>query len=610
MNNPTVNQSQFVAPFDILPNVIQTNPTVNQSQFAAPFDILPNVIQTNPTIAQSQFVAPFDLPNLKPASNPTIAQSQFAAPFDLPNSKVPSNPTANQSSFKSATANSPDLTVDQRKQLNDAQPNTNVTPNAINSSLLGRAGNVIGATLGIPQLSQASQQLVGQYANSTLSGTFTTLPFSRLSTKWIPGIKYADFRSRTTFATKQIGDDLEKSRVSEFLNTPNQTLAYLSSIRLDGTTAALGGSLKAIAYAAAAASPAGAYSVFNLDGFGKTGYGYGDHDNPFANRSDFTIQSQVASKWSKKLNIFKGKKKIGRFLNKGATFLLNSPAFRGDRVNVIDFGQRTLKEAYRWRPDAELKNKILGAISDTGDITQDFIKFFFTGPQLSNGSTSVDDIIVFRAHITALSDSFNANWNPVSMIGRADPNYHYTGYSRDLNLSFDIYATDRDELKPIYRKLNALAAFTSPIYNEESIAMEAPWMRLTIGDLFRQQPVVMSSLSYEYAFDAPWEINIEDDKEMMQVPLKISVQCQFNMITDYLPNKNGRFFSLAKRYSEQDAKPIAGSDNWLSDFDSITLPEKPRIDNVIYKSTNKTEPTDATFNLADELEKILAMKTN
>jgi hypothetical protein len=189
MNNPTVNQSQFAQPFDILPNVIQTNPTINQSQFAAPFDILPNVIQTNPTIAQSQFAAPFDLPNLKPASNPTINQSQFIAPFDLVNTKVPANPTANQTSFGSATSNSPDLTVDQRKQILAAQLNTNVTPNSVNASLLGRAGNVVGTTLGIPQIAQASQQLISQFANSTLSGTYTTLPFSRLSTNWVPGVK-------------------------------------------------------------------------------------------------------------------------------------------------------------------------------------------------------------------------------------------------------------------------------------------------------------------------------------------------------------------------------------------------------------------------------------
>ena len=99
-------------------------------------------------------------------------------------------------------------------------------------------------------------------------------------------------------------------------------------------------------------------------------------------------------------------------------------------------------------------------------VTQDFIKFYFTGPKLFNGNsnakTDTDDIIIFRAAITNLDDSFTANWSPINMIGRADPNYHYTGFGRDLSISFDIYATDRDEVKPIYRKLNALAGYTAP----------------------------------------------------------------------------------------------------------------------------------------------------
>ena len=153
------------------------------------------------------------------------------------------------------------------------------------------------------------------------------------------------------------------------------------------------------------------------------------------------------------------------------------------------------------------------------------------------------------------------------MIGRADPNYHYTGYSRDVSLNFDIYATDRDEVKPIYRKLNALAGYTAPTYNTNSIAMEGPWMRLTVGDLYKQQPVVLTSLSYTFAMDAPWEINIENDDEMMQVPLKIGVQCSFNMISDYLPKKGGRFYTLAKNF-DTNSTPFEGNNNWLSDTDS------------------------------------------
>ena len=172
--------------------------------------------------------------------------------------------------------------------------------------------------------------------------------------------------------------------------------------------------------------------------------------------------------------------------------------------------------------------------------------------------------MVFRAIINNLDDSFNANWTPVQFIGRADPNYHYTGYSRDLSLGFDVYATSRDELKFIWRKLNALAGYTTPEYSSEDIAMRAPWMRITIGDLFVQQPVVLNSLNYTYDTDASWEINIEDDPTNMQVPFKIGVTAQFNMITDYLPQKNGRFFTLAKSF-ESDSTPIEGDDNWLSD---------------------------------------------
>jgi hypothetical protein len=158
------------------------------------------------------------------------------------------------------------------------------------------------------------------------------------------------------------------------------------------------------------------------------------------------------------------------------------------------------------------------------------------------------------------------------MIGRADPNYIYGGVTRDLSIDFDIYATDRDELKPIYRKLNALAGYTAPTYDDESIAMEAPWMRITIGDLFVQTPVVLTSLSYTYAMDAPWEINIEKDPTMMQVPKKISVSCGFNVVSDSLPQKGGRFWALAKQF-EESGEAKAGNDNWLSDSKGNIDPE-------------------------------------
>ena len=58
--------------------------------------------------------------------------------------------------------------------------------------------------------------------------------------------------------------------------------------------------------------------------------------------------------------------------------------------------------------------------------------------------------------------------------------------------------------------------------------------------------------------------------ENMEVPKQIQVSLGGTLITDYLPQKGGRFYTLAKRYGS-DAAPKQGSDNWLSDVkDNIT----------------------------------------
>ena len=493
--------------------------------------------------------------------------------------------------------------------------NTNITPKSVVANLLGFGASALGSIAGIPQVSQVGQTALGSYDSTN---AYLTLAKDRLTRRGIRQyIKYPDFRSTYTFPK---GDNFGETNAS--FTTPDQSIAYFTSRRVDGLAASLRfgmqKSWKSIIYAAAAATPIGPYSVFNLDGFGNTGYGWGDHDNPDAFRNDFTIRSHVATTWEpsalKQITspvTLTGQANAGpyttTFLQSGYWRPTRAPQdviipFRGDKVSVIDFGQRTLKEAYRWKPKRALE------LFDKQSLTQDFIKFYLTGPKLHAGMISndfddkdpeSDDIIVFRAHITNFDDSFTANWSPVNMIGRADPNYTYTGMTRDVSLSFDVYATDRDEVKPIWRKLNALAGYTAPTYDPESIAMIGSWMRLTVGDIFVQQPVTLTSVSYTFGMDAPWEINIEEDPTMMQVPLKIGVSLQFNMITDYLPQKKGRFYSLAKRYDSL-ATPKRGNDNWLSDFeDNVDVAAKieakeDKASNKPKTATIKNKPKTAT----------------
>ena len=50
----------------------------------------------------------------------------------------------------------------------------------------------------------------------------------------------------------------------------------------------------------------------------------------------------------------------------------------------------------------------------------------------------------------------------------------------------------------------------------------------------------------------------------MEVPKKIDVTLSGFLITDYLPQKGGRFYTLAKEFDDE-GQPKAGNKDWLSD---------------------------------------------
>ena len=572
MKNPTSDAaSQFnPKPFDILPNKtgINGNPTVLYTQFKTkPYDILPNIIglKDNPTdmpASTSQFKP--SAPTLKYINNlydTNTSTAYFTGSFGA-------EWKTSEEYFKDYTGKQPNTNI--TSWVSSSIVNTNKSLETVGAKAAGFAASALGGFTGIPYLAQVGQAFTGRAGADKLSGQYITLTHGQL--RRVPGVLYADFRSR-------LGIQSESDK------TGDKIISAVTSKRLDGTSAIIRGSVRGAIYAGASVSPLGPYSVFNLE----TLYGWGEHDNPNAIRSDFTMRSHVATKWKNGSaptittnadGSTTTTKNPGKFIPTRNPIELATP-FRGDKISVIDFGQRSLKHVYDWKrlhfSDKKALGRVLNTIRNATDLTQDFIKFYFTGPKLQPGNEKdSDDIIIFRAAITSFSENFSPSWSDTKMIGRADPNYIYSGVTRDLSIDFDIYATDRDELKPIYRKLNALAGYTAPTYDDESIAMEAPWMRITIGDLFVQTPVVLTSLSYTYAMDAPWEINIEKDPTMMQVPKKISVSCGFNVVSDSLPQKGGRFWALAKQF-EESGEAKAGNDNWLSDSKGNIDPEEAKV---------------------------------
>jgi hypothetical protein len=147
----------------------------------------------------------------------------------------------------------------------------------------------------------------------------------------------------------------------------------------------------------------------------------------------------------------------------------------------------------------EIDNKTIEENKNT-----DLIKFFFEIN--NNDSTDQNWFLFFRAYINDLSDNFQANWDPFKYVGRGENFYKYNGFSRDVTLTFTIYANSRAEMIPIYEKLNYLVGTLAPDYSQIGF-MRGNFVNLTIGDYFTNTPSIIKSITLNPSFDAGWDIN-------------------------------------------------------------------------------------------------------
>jgi len=119
--------------------------------------------------------------------------------------------------------------------------------------------------------------------------------------------------------------------------------------------------------------------------------------------------------------------------------------------------------------------------------------------------------IPFRATVKGISEGGTAFWDELRFIGRADQVYSYSGFSRTLSFTFNIVVSSIKELLPTWRKINYMAGCVKPsnYTNSGGVAfdrfMVPPMFMLTIGDLYKFQPIVIKSITINIPDDASWE---------------------------------------------------------------------------------------------------------
>jgi hypothetical protein len=116
----------------------------------------------------------------------------------------------------------------------------------------------------------------------------------------------------------------------------------------------------------------------------------------------------------------------------------------------------------------------------------------------------------------------------------------YTGFSRDISLSFDILVGSRIELFSIYDKLNYLGSIMAPDYSEGGF-MRGNIVQLTVGDYINDVYGVLEGIDYSFPDDSSWDIAKNDDgktdENSAELPLLINVDgFSFKPIHNFIPS--------------------------------------------------------------------------
>lgn len=176
--------------------------------------------------------------------------------------------------------------------------------------------------------------------------------------------------------------------------------------------------------------------------------------------------------------------------------------------------------------------------------TNDLVKFRIE--VIDNVNPAFGTYIHFRAFIDSFSDNYNAAWSDTQYIGRGEKFYTYDSFTRTINMSWTVVAQSKDELIPMYQKLNYLASSLAPTYNKKGY-MSGTLVRLTMGGYLYSQPGFITSLTYDVPAESPWEIGINDiggsDNKVKELPHIIKVTgFNFTPIHTFAPQKQNNSY--------------------------------------------------------------------
>ena len=194
------------------------------------------------------------------------------------------------------------------------------------------------------------------------------------------------------------------------------------------------------------------------------------------------------------------------------------------RIGLIDYGKSTGGEADQY-----------GEVAGKGS---DYVTL-----KLTRGSEEIK----FRSYgLGSITDNTSFSWSEVKYAGRTMAQQRFDSVARDVSHDLMIVSFTAVEAKQNYIRLNSLYQMASPSITTSGLA-KAAFCQLTLGDLYKNQNVIIDKITFTVDEDVPWDINLGTagtETAKAELPMVIKLNLGYKLLT----NADGGFFTKGTRY--------------------------------------------------------------
>jgi hypothetical protein len=201
----------------------------------------------------------------------------------------------------------------------------------------------------------------------------------------------------------------------------------------------------------------------------------------------------------------------------------------------------------------------------------------FDDPIVVSFAMGTDGPIRFRAFIKDLQQSATPEYKSYQYIGRMEKFVNYVGVQREISFKLGVIAFSKDELNGCWKRINYLTGLVFP-YGFNRGIFQPNIVRLTIGDVYTEQPGYVTSLNTNFnELGTSWEID-----GGRQVPIAAEMDIKFTIIEKSSKVADSPFYGITEKMEgfTTNLTPDAPPGNPIATRVESRKPNNPEYDGV------------------------------